>query len=127
MSIYEVRSLADNSQRLQRVRRASDFNHKVMELVGDDWGGNAGVPGDNTALYVQWSDITHVYSIGEDGSTLWVGYPDEWLWHMPMSEARRLAWFILRDHWAKREWFGLRRKAFYWALHRAVRPTSRGR
>ena len=125
MSHYEVRSLADNRQRWSRVRRANDLSHKVMELVGDDWGGNAGLPGDNLSLRVVRPDLTNVYSVGDDGTTLWIGYPDEWRWHLPMTEARRLAKFILWDHWAKREWFGIRRHVYVWALHRAVRGYQR--
>lgn len=34
------------------------------------------------------------------------------------NEAHRLAWWILR--WWAAEWFGLRRAAYYWALHRHV-------
>jgi hypothetical protein len=106
------------------MRRAHTFDRKVMELLGTDWGGNSNPPTDNYVLRVRHDDFTHVWSVGNDGMELWVGYPDEWLFHCSMREARRAAWFILWDVWARGSWFGLRLWLWYRALHRAVRrPT----
>ena len=59
-----------------------------------------------------------------DGFELWVGYRSRWLFHCEAKHARRLAWFILWEWWAKSTWFGMKRWLWYRALHRVV---SQGR
>ena len=59
-----------------------------------------------------------VIKTGNDGSVLWIGTPDTWYWHCRFPEARKLAWFILWNWWAKSTWFGLRRWLWYRLLAR---------
>ena len=65
-------------------------------------------------------DDVKVFSTGDDGFVLWIGYPHKWHFSVDRSEARRLAWFVLWTWWARGEWFGLRRWAYYRALHAVV-------
>lgn len=49
-----------------------------------------------------------------------------WALHMAAEDFRRLAlWYIWR--WAWGEWFGLRRRLFYWFLDRDVADTRWGK
>ena len=52
-----------------------------------------------------------------DGFELWLGTYRQWHTFYQAKEARRLAWFILAEWWARDTWFGLKRKLWYWALH----------
>ena len=96
-------------------------NRKLMRWFGDEWGGNTCPPGDNLRLEYGPLDEgrpCYVALVNEGAASLWIGYPDRWLTHMTRSDARKLAWFILWRWWVRSEWFGLRRKVWYWALHR---------
>lgn len=99
-----------------------DFNHRIMRWAGTEWGGNDHPPGDHMSLKIPFenSEEYRVYHIGEDGHTLWIGFRDDWHWHMDRPDAHKVAKFIIWDWWIKAEWFGLRRWAYYKALHRAV-------
>lgn len=59
-----------------------------------------------------------------DGFELWLGY--RWKWHVfyKDKDARRLAWFILWDWWAKSTWFGLKRRIWYWANRQIVKSYT---
>lgn len=78
-------------------------------------------PGDS--LYMVRTE-DRVIKTGNDGFELWIGSPDQWYWHCKFDEARRLAWFILWNWWAKATWFGLRRWAWYKLLNRRCRRTK---
>lgn len=111
--------------------RARAFGRWLMEATGDEWCGNTVPPGDHLTLRVPMHegashDDHNVYCVNEDGSSFWIGYPREWRFHMGRKEARRMAWFILWDWWARKEWFGLRRWAWFRGL-RLVVPKRLGR
>lgn len=75
----------------------------------------------------------HDYAFGynarfnNDAHEIWIGTReidrgqthDRWAFHCSTQAFRRIAiWYLWR--WAWGEWFGLRRKLFYWDLHRRV-------
>ena len=60
------------------------------------------------------SDLATTYN--NDGFELWLGRPDKWFTFYSARQARRLAWFILWEWWAKSTWFGLKRRLWYWSL-----------
>lgn len=107
-------------------RRRSSWPERLMALTaGPDWCGNRTVPGENLSLRMPMRGADHpddvkVYCTLNDGFELFMGYPNEWRWHIQRDEAHRLAWFILWTWWAKGEWFGLRRWAYYRGLHAHV-------
>lgn len=111
-------------------RRVQKFGRWLMETTGDDYCGNSVPPGDNLALRIPLAGGTDpedytVYYVNEDASSFWIGYPRKWLWHTGRKEARRMAWFILWDWWAKKEWFGLRRWLYLKGLRLVVPRRSR--
>lgn len=116
--------------RLGRWRNNPD--HAVMDILGTPFGGNRGVPGDWRRESIRPKDRGQNrrldVMVGNDGFDLsaWWYYDDAKGEESPAfsisrGEAHRLMWFILR--WWAVEWFGLRRKVWYWALHRSVERT----
>ena len=73
--------------------------------------------GDGRSLYVA--------SVTNDGFDFFIGNREQWFFHCRAPEARQLAWFILWDWWLKSTWLGLKRKAWYWALHQQCEHDSR--
>lgn len=63
-----------------------------------------------------------------DGFEIWLCHTQgggRWWGFYPAPAARRLAWHILWDWWAVATWFGLKRKLWYWALHRQVERQTK--
>jgi hypothetical protein len=99
----------------------------IQEHLGSHpWGDGASANPPGDMLSMDFGDIDDdgrpmlVASTGNDGSELWIGYHDKWLTFFKAKDARRLAWFILWEWWAKATWFGLRRWIWYKSLHRIV-------
>lgn len=100
----------------------------ITNNLGDNfWGeGNNCPPGTAQKLIFGEPDddgipmhIATTYN--NDGFELWIGYrKGAWELFFKAEHARRLAWFILWDWWAKGTWFGLKRKIWYWGLHNIV-------
>lgn len=68
--------------------------------------------------------VEKVAHVSNDGFELLIGYPDQWSIGLNRAQARQLAWGVLR--WNAGEWFGLRRRAWYWLLRRRVNRNQRG-
>lgn len=69
-------------------------------------------------VYARFNNDAHEIWIGEtyqEGEHV----DDRWKWHCSTKTFKKLAlWYLWR--WAWGDWFGLRRKLFYWFLHRDV-------
>ena len=97
------------------------FAYWINNKLGDEWGGLASPPGVSAELDFGEIDngrpmyVARTYC--NDGHELWLGTPNHWHVFYRAKDARRLAWFILWEWWAKGTWFGLKRKIWYWALH----------
>jgi hypothetical protein len=85
-----------------------------------------------SALSTKWCGSDHVplnhetFKRGErvamftnDAFDIGVGTSDEWIYIFRREEFQAMALWYLRC-WAVKEWFGLRRKLWYWLLHRRV-------
>lgn len=101
----------------------------IMRTAGRDWCGSPDTPARDVSLRIPYDEDPseyRVYTTNNDDFELWIGYQDQWRWHMSRKEALRLAWFIVWTWRIKAEWFGLRRWAYYRGLHMAVgRERSR--
>jgi hypothetical protein len=95
----------------------------IYRNLADEWGGNESPPGTSPRLEFGEPDpdtgkppyLATTYN--NDGFELWLHWGGGWAGFYRAKEARRLAWFILWDWWAKSTWFGLKRKLWYWGLH----------
>lgn len=80
---------------------------------------------DNNQVYARFGNDAFDIMIGErwmDGGKEW----ERWMATLPAPAFRRLAlWYLWR--WAWGEWFGLRRRLFYWHLHRKVEAMRKWR
>lgn len=107
----------------------------IYHKLGPDWGGTPSPPGSECELDFGELDgnkdnpasmrpmyVARTYA--DDGRTLWLGTHVKWHLFYGDEHARRLAWFILWDWWAKATWFGLKRKIWYWALHIRVEKNA---
>ena len=61
-----------------------------------------------------------VFASNNDGFELWMGWGNQWKYHLNQSEVRALFWWILWEWYGRSRWFGLRRPIYYWALRRHV-------
>ena len=116
--------MTEQAKRVTRRMRRKDLDHKIMHWAGDDWCGNDVPPASTLRWKIYYDDTDdsgeyRVYSVDNDGFDLWIGYANEWKWHMSRKEALKLAWFILWTWRGKGEWFGFKRWAYYKALHRS--------
>ena len=117
--------VTDASERASAlVDRLADV---IYRRLATDWCGNSHPPGDHWRKHFGPDSYPELAVWNNDGFELWIGMGHEWHTHMPRSQARRLAWFIVQSDIAI--WFGLRRKVWYWALGRRVRKyrTPRAR
>ncbi len=91
----------------------------IYKNLGSEACGNTVAPGDWMDLQppLQYPPVVHV---SEDAWTLWIGTATEWHTHMSRGDAHRLAWFILYRWWIRAEWFGLRRRLWFWALRKRL-------
>jgi hypothetical protein len=96
----------------------------IYEHLGDRWCGSAVPPGDHRNLPFGHKMVAYVF---DDGGWLHIGWRDEMMANrITAADARKVAVFILWDWWALGTWFGLKRKLWYWALHRKVGSYRRG-
>ena len=105
-----------------RHRRKKTLEQHIYHWLSDEWCGNDVVPASTLSHEIERfdGDTYKVASILDDGFALYLGYSTEWKFNITRSQARSLAWFIIWDWWVKGEWFGLRRRAWYWLLRRRV-------
>jgi hypothetical protein len=101
----------------------------VYRNLADEWGGSESPPGVNAKLDFGDLDNGRPMHIARtycnDGHDLWLGTPNQWYVFYEAKYARRLAWFILWEWWAKGTWFGLKSKLWFWALHIKVEEHKR--
>jgi hypothetical protein len=104
------------------------FAYWINNKLGDEWGGSSAPPGVNAELDFGEIDNGRPMYVARaccnDGHELWLGTPNTWHVFYRAKDARRLAWFILWEWWAKGTWFGLKSKIWYWALHVIVQSYS---
>jgi hypothetical protein len=102
--------------------------NKLYYWLGGWWCDHTRAPGDKLELCCGQPDddgeLLHVVSTSDDGSTLWIGYRTEWLFHCRAEEARRIAWFILWTWWIKGTWCGLKTAIWYWALKTRIKSSK---
>ena len=116
------RKVAVDKYKWRNIRRARSLEDRLYILLGDDWCGNSGPPGQNVSIRTKGSEqgVQHVFSWGgNDGFDLGIGYPDQWLVHINRREAAWLWWAITLRAFST--WFGLRRWVWYRLLFRRVR------
>lgn len=90
----------------------------VYKHLATEWCGGEHPPGDHETTYFKDPSWPEVACWLNDGSELWLGTKHDWHTHMIRKNARQLAFFII---WSDvKIWFGLRRKIWYWALHKKV-------
>ena len=92
--------------------------------LGGEWCGNVCPPGDNENI--RWVDngCERVACILNDGFEIGIGSPSKWFVLIRRENALRLAWFILWTWMIRWEWFGLRRKLWYWLLFRRCNQSN---
>lgn len=99
----------------------TSLEDRLYEALGRDWCGNINPPGDHLRVQL---NCDYLAATSNDGFELWIGTESEWRWSCGSEEARKLAWFILWDWWARGTWFGLRRAVWYWLLSRRIARNS---
>lgn len=92
--------------------------HRMMETLGNEWGGNANPPRAHRTLYVHDDGLYRVFATENDGYEVGIGYPDKWQVFMSWKAARMFAWWVLKI-WVV-DWFGFRTYLWYRALFRSV-------
>lgn len=118
------------------MKRRDDFYNRVITYTGIDFGGGARRPPEaKTFRYVVDNDGLHpvtntadeyqVFASNNDGMELWLGYRDQWKYHMSTPEVKALFWWILWEWYVKARWFGLRRPIYYWALRKSIRKSKK--
>lgn len=100
----------------------------LYHRLGADYGGTPSPPGSDARLsWKSRGDREKVASFRhDDGFSLHLGYMDAWQFDMQSKDAPRLAWFILWHWWIRGTWCGLRRKLWFWALHRRCEAAVGG-
>ena len=104
-----------------RRRPRLSIEDRLYHLLSDHAYGNDNPPGTRARFefkHGSWPEIATTYN--DDGALMWIGTGSEWHTNFNQKDARRLAWFILWNWWAKGQWFGLRRWAWYKLLHRRI-------
>jgi len=119
------------------------LNDRIHELVSEDWGGSrCAPPGSTQKLYVleknpkmtftlrdfenaekereRGNGVVYVFSALDEGSSVGIGYLDNWHVILSVPTTMRLAWFVLWTVWVKATWFGLKRFIYFNTLHRMV-------
>lgn len=115
--------LAESASVAKRRRRS--IEDRLYDGLGNKWGGNTTPPMDNRQYrYDRDGDSYSVFSQGDDGGTMWIGYADEWKFHVELDRFRRIAAWTLWQ-WAWHDWFGVRTKLWYRLLHRKVNRYRR--
>ena len=116
------------TRRVRSLRR--EPYRMVMRAVGDEYGGNTTLPGDNATIHLREYPEENDYlcaRVSEDAYSLWIGTAHRWHTHMSRDEAFVLGRFIIWRWWIRAEWCGLRRAVYIWALHRHVARFQRYR
>lgn len=99
------------------------FAHWIHDVLGDEWGGSPSPPGSVQRLEFGEVDsgtgkpsyLATTYN--NDGCEVWLWWAGKWAAFYREKDARRLAWFILWNWWARGTWFGLKRWIWYKSLH----------
>lgn len=90
----------------------------LFNLVSDEYGGSRGsVPlnGKTITIEDKISGVENVFGFLNDSFEIWFGYPTSWQFHMRRKTFHKMVLWYLKK-WAFSEWFGLRRKLFYFLL-----------
>lgn len=95
--------------------------HLIHSKLGDDFGGSSSPPG--SAQRMEFGELDNgkpmyvATTYNNDGHEIWLARNGgDWITFFDHKSARRLAWFILWDWWAKGTWFGLKRWIWYKSL-----------
>ena len=101
---------------LYRARNPGEtFVDAVYDLLGSKWCGNVNVPLDHKTLRIDGK----IVSFGNDAFEVWLGTPTEWGIYFKRTDFLKVAlWFLFQ--WSVCDCFGLRRRAWYWALTKRV-------
>ena len=96
------------------------LEHRLYELLSDEYCGNETMPLGNRSLRVTTPDgCERVVMFTNDAFDLGFGYPDEWQMIIRREYFHQVMRWYLKQ-WAFGEWFGLKRKIWYVLLHRKV-------
>lgn len=104
------------------------LDHAIMRIFG---GGDMreSPPGDWLSFnfgMMDGDEHIHYARTSNDGFEIWLGSPGVgWKAFYRMPDALALARFILWDWWIVATWCGLRRKIWYFFLHRVVARYKR--
>ncbi len=94
------------------------FERAIMRALGDDEDGLT-PPGSSQRL--DFGESAYATTYNNQGHELWIGVDGlGWQMFFRAKDARRLAWFILWHWWIVGTWCGIKRRIYYWALHRDV-------
>lgn len=101
------------------------INRYLFGLFGEERFGEKDRPPGSTQFLKFCAHDDNDYQIAttdnNDGFELWLGSPHEWHVFYSAPDARRLAWFVLWEWWAKSTWFGLKRAIYYWLLRNEIK------
>ena len=105
------------------------LERRIMRLLESDKMDGA-PPGDWLSMdfgEMDGDEHIHYARTSNDGGEIWLGSPGTG-WHVfyRMPDALTLARFILWDWWVVATWCGLRRKIWYFFLHREVARMMMG-
>jgi hypothetical protein len=98
-------------------RRRKTLEEIVYSLLSEKWCGNDIAPLDHHTLYVNNNGCEYVFSFLNDSFEVGLGYPSKWHTIIRRECFHKIMFWYLRQ-WIFSEWFGLRRKIWYWLLHR---------
>lgn len=106
------------------------FHLVAYSWLGEDIKDRQDPPLNNDTLKIPFKDSSDpddvtVITLNNDAFEVWFGWPHEWKFHISRKEFHKIIrWYLLR--WAWGEWFGLRRKLFYFLLRRKVQRFKQG-
>jgi len=117
----EVSMEVSKQRKWQNKFRKGWFERMVFEMLGDHTcGGWGDVPLSWASMDVKSRDCEYVIAFKNDAFEIGLGYPDRWRIFMPRNVFLRFSlWYLWKWGWS--EWFGIRRKLWYWLLAGHIR------
>lgn len=105
-----------------RKRQRRSLEQIAYHLLSERWCGNDDVPLCQRTLYVPSEGCQYVFCFLNDAFEIGIGWPNKWhgLYRREVIN-RFIRWYLWQWAWA--EWFGLRRRIWYWLLNRRVQKT----
>ena len=92
----------------------------LFHRLGDHTLGGSGVPLERASKSVRSRHCEYVIGFVNDAFEVGLGYPDHWKFLCPRGVFLRFVlWYLWK--WAWSDWFGLRRRLWYWLLSRRVK------